>query len=54
MPRHDATELGHNEIRLYTNEAMTENLTFYPAHGYHETTRGLQDGYRRVYFSKSI
>jgi N-acetylglutamate synthase-like GNAT family acetyltransferase len=50
----DATELGLAEVRLYTNEAMTKNLTFYPRHGYRETGRALQDGFRRVYFSKTV
>jgi N-acetylglutamate synthase-like GNAT family acetyltransferase len=50
----DAAELGLTEVRLYTNEAMTENLTFYPRHGYRETGRALQDGFRRVYFSKTV
>jgi N-acetylglutamate synthase-like GNAT family acetyltransferase len=50
----DAAELGLTEVRLYTNEAMTENLTFYPRNGYHETGRALQDGFRRVYFSKTV
>jgi ribosomal protein S18 acetylase RimI-like enzyme len=50
----DAVELGLTEIRLYTNEAMTENLSFYPRHGYRETGRALQDGFRRVYFSKTV
>ena len=51
---HDAVELGLTEVRLYTNEAMTENLTFYPRHGYRETDRALQDGFRRVFFSKAV
>jgi N-acetylglutamate synthase-like GNAT family acetyltransferase len=50
----DAAELGLTEVRLYTNEAMTENLTFYPRHGYRETGRAIEDGYRRVYFSKTV
>ena len=50
----DAAELGLTEVRLYTNEAMTENLAFYPRHGYRETDRALQDGFRRVYFSKTV
>jgi N-acetylglutamate synthase-like GNAT family acetyltransferase len=50
----DAEELGLPEVRLYTNEAMTENLTFYPRHGYRETARAVEDGFRRVYFSKSV
>jgi GNAT superfamily N-acetyltransferase len=49
-----AVELGLVEIRLYTNEAMTENLAYYPRHGYRETHRGEQDGFRRVYFSKQL
>jgi hypothetical protein len=31
---------------------MTENLTYYPRHGYTETHRAEQDGFRRVFFSK--
>jgi len=27
----EARHRGHREIRLYTNEAMTENLDYYPA-----------------------
>ena len=50
----DAAELGLTEIRLYTNEAMTENLSFYARHGYRETGRASQDGFRRVYFSKTL
>ena len=50
----DATEQGLSEVRLVTNEAMTENLVFYPRHGYRETGRAIQDGYRRVFFSKSL
>lgn len=50
----DAIEQGLTEVRLVTNQAMTENLVFYPRHGYRETGRGVQDGYRRVFFSKSI
>jgi ribosomal protein S18 acetylase RimI-like enzyme len=42
------------EIRLYTNEAMTENLAYYARHGYVETHRGEQDGFRRVFFAKAL
>jgi N-acetylglutamate synthase-like GNAT family acetyltransferase len=45
-----ARELGLPEIRLYTNAAMTENLTFYPRMGYRETERRAQDGFDRVFF----
>ena len=49
-----ARELGRVEIRLYTNEAMTENLVYYPKHGYAETHRAEQDGFRRVFFRKRL
>ncbi|HYO05081.1 MAG TPA: GNAT family N-acetyltransferase [Mycobacterium sp.] len=50
----DARELGLPEIRLCTNEAMMENLEFYPRRGFHETGRGVQDGYHRVFFTKVL
>jgi ribosomal protein S18 acetylase RimI-like enzyme len=49
-----ARSLGLSEIRLYTNEAMTENLAYYPRHGYTETHRAEQAGFRRVFFRKPI
>ena len=50
----DAYEQGFDEIRLCTNEAMTENLDFYPRQGYRELGRGLEDGYRRVFYTKAL
>jgi GNAT superfamily N-acetyltransferase len=50
----EARRLGLSEIRLFANEAMTENLAYYPRHGYIETHRAEQDGFRRVYFSKYL
>ena len=50
----DAHEAGLGEVRLYTNVAMTENLSFYPRHGYVETRRERQDGFDRVFFTKSL
>ena len=50
----DARDQGLVEIRLCTNEAMTENLEFYPRRGFHETSRGVQDGYHRVFFAKAV
>ena len=50
----DARDQGLTEIRLCTNAAMTENLAFYPRRGFHETGRGLQDGYHRVFFAKTL
>jgi ribosomal protein S18 acetylase RimI-like enzyme len=45
---------GMSEVRLYTNEAMTENLAYYPRRGYVETHRAEQDGFRRVFFRKPL
>ncbi len=42
------------EVRLYTNVAMTENLAYYPRRGYRETHSATQDGYERVFFSKTV
>jgi len=49
-----AAELGMAELRLYTNQLMTENLALYPALGYTETGRRVEDGFARIYFSKRI
>lgn len=49
-----ARDRGLPEVRLYTNEAMTENLGYYRRHGFTETHRGIGDGYRRVYFVRSV
>ncbi len=49
-----ARRLRLAEIRLYTNEAMTENLAYHPRRGYAETDRAEQDGFRRVFFRKRI
>ena len=54
LAEEQAREFGREEIRLYTNEAMTENLAYYPRHGYTETHRAEQDGYRRVFFRKRL
>ena len=49
-----ARERGLREIRLYTNEKMTENLPFYRDLGYEETGRALDEGYRRVFMKKAL
>jgi ribosomal protein S18 acetylase RimI-like enzyme len=49
-----ARSLGLPEIRLYTNEAMTENLAYYPRHGYIQTHRARQGGFDRVFFRKRL
>jgi GNAT superfamily N-acetyltransferase len=45
---------GRGQVRLYTNEAMTENLAYYRRRGYIETHREEQAGFRRVFFSKVV
>ncbi|MGA9868140.1 MAG: GNAT family N-acetyltransferase [Acetobacteraceae bacterium] len=50
----EAARRGYHELRLYTHEAMTENLAMYPALGWQETGRREEAGYRRVFFRKPI
>lgn len=45
---------GATAIDLYTNEKMTDNLTFYPRLGFTETGRAVQDGFHRVFFHKPL
>lgn len=45
---------GFGEVELYTNEKMSANLAIYPKLGYVETDRRIEDGFHRVYFSKSL
>ncbi|UQU61419.1 GNAT family N-acetyltransferase [Couchioplanes caeruleus] len=49
-----ARQAGRPEVRLCTNEVMTENLAYYPRRGYVETHRVEQNGLRRVYFRKPV
>ncbi|TRW77571.1 GNAT family N-acetyltransferase [Mycolicibacterium sp. 018/SC-01/001] len=49
-----ACDRGLAEIRLYTNAAMTENLSLYPYLGYTEVDRRVDDGFERVYFVKTL
>lgn len=49
-----ARERGCSEVRLYTNAAMTENLSLYPYLGYVEVDRRVDDGFHRVYFVKTL
>jgi ribosomal protein S18 acetylase RimI-like enzyme len=45
---------GLLEVRLYTNELMTENRDFYGRLGYEETDRREVDGFRRVFMRKQL
>jgi ribosomal protein S18 acetylase RimI-like enzyme len=49
-----AIERGYRRIRLYTNEAMTENIALYSRIGYSETHRAEEKGLRRVYMVKAL
>ncbi|MFL1515363.1 GNAT family N-acetyltransferase [Pseudomonas prosekii] len=49
-----ALEEGYSSIRLYTNEAMSENLALYARRGFVETHRVEENGLRRVHMSKSL
>ena len=49
-----ARRQGLTEIRLYTNETMTENISYYPRRGFFETHRSEQDGYNRIFFSRTV
>ncbi len=45
---------GYRFIKLYTNEAMTENIALYSRIGYAETHRIEEKGLRRVYMVKPV
>lgn len=49
-----ALDAGLATIRLYTNEAMIENITLYTHRGYVETHRAEEHGLRRVYMTKQL
>jgi ribosomal protein S18 acetylase RimI-like enzyme len=49
-----AVNAGCHAIRLYTNEAMTENIALYTRIGYSETHRAEEKGLRRVYMRKAL
>ncbi len=43
-----------DELRLYTNRLMHENLAIYPKLGWEEYKRADQDGFRRVFMRKIL
>jgi GNAT superfamily N-acetyltransferase len=49
-----ALETGCNEVRLYTNEKMTENIAIYTHLGYTETHREDMKGFQVVHMAKSV
>ena len=49
-----AIERGFRSVRLYTNEAMRENIALYARLGYVETHRAEEKGLRRIYMLKTL
>jgi len=49
-----ARDLGLQRLQLHTNEHMTENIRYYPRQGFTETHRAMEDGYRRVFYTKAL
>ncbi|WP_348981010.1 GNAT family N-acetyltransferase [Bosea sp. 117] len=49
-----AVAAGYHAIKLYTNEAMTENVALYARIGYQETHRAEEKGLRRIYMRKTL
>jgi len=49
-----ARRQGLDEVRLYTNVAMVDNIAYYTRHGYEETHRDEHDGFRRVFMRKRL
>ena len=45
---------GVQRYHLYTNEAMEQNLTWYPEIGFVEMARRLEDGFSRICFTKEM
>jgi GNAT superfamily N-acetyltransferase len=45
---------GFKEVRLYTNEAMAENVPLYEHLGFVVTHRAVQNGYRRIFMTKVV
>jgi GNAT superfamily N-acetyltransferase len=49
-----AIDRGYRRIRLFTNEAMVENIALYSRNGYFETHRTGEKGLRRVHMAKLL
>jgi GNAT superfamily N-acetyltransferase len=50
----EALRRGFDELRLYTNAAMHENLAMYAKLGWEEYGTAEQAGYQRVFFRKRL
>lgn len=49
-----ARQAGYPRIRLYTQEAMSENIAIYQRYGYVETHRAEEIGLKRVFMTKRL
>ncbi len=49
-----AHQAGWNDITLYTNALMTDNIAIYRARGYVERERRTEKGFDRVYMVKPL
>ena len=49
-----ARSAGFDQVKLYTNEAMTANSTYYQHRGYVETHRSTEVGYNRIYYTRTL
>ncbi len=49
-----ARDAGSGAMALYTNQHMTENLSYYPRLGYEEVGRGEEAGFARVFYRKEL
>ena len=50
----EARRHGLDAIRLYTNAAMTENLSLYARIGFVETHRAVEQGFCRVFMRRAL
>jgi GNAT superfamily N-acetyltransferase len=50
----EARRRGFSELRLFTHELMTENITMYARLGWDEYERRPEDGFSLVYFRKHL
>jgi len=50
----ETKRLRYDEIQLYTNEKMVENIALYSRLGYVEIGRRSEQGLQRVYMSKRL
>ena len=51
---HAARRHGLTALRLYTNVAMSENLSLYRRMGFVETHRAIEDGFSRVFMRRDL